>query len=158
MNTSTGASGFEWDFGDNSPVSFTENPTHQYRTVGEYEVILSAFSPVNDCVDTAALIIPVTAAGRPIFPNAFRPLTGRNSEFKPVSIFDNFVSYELRIFDRYGQIVFETLDFRQGWNGRKNNSGTMLPRDVYTYQYTYEVIDGDQRVIDGNVGTVLLMN
>jgi gliding motility-associated-like protein len=158
MNTSTGASGFEWDFGDNSPVSFEENPTYQYRTVGEYEVILSAFSPVNDCVDTASVILPVTAAGRPIFPNAFRPLTGRNSEFKPVSIFDNFESYELRIFDRYGQIVFETLDFTQGWNGRKNNSGSMMPRDVYTYQYSYEVIDGDQRVVDGDVGTVLLMN
>ncbi len=158
MNTSEGASGFEWDFGDDSPPSFEENPSHQYRLPGEYEVVLSAFSPVNNCIDTASVVIPVTAAGRPIFPNAFSPLSGRNPEFKPVSIFDNFEAYELRIFDRYGQLIFETGDFSQGWNGRKNNSGIMMPRDVYTYQYTYEVIDGDERIIDGNVGTVLLMN
>jgi len=158
FNTSTGSTGFEWDFGDGSPISFQDNPTYQYRRPGDYEVVLSAFSPINNCVDTASIVIPVTAAGRPIFPNAFRPLTGVNTEFKPVSIFDNFIAYELRIFDRYGQLIFETIDFTQGWNGRKNNSGTMMPRDVYTYQFTYEVIDGDERIVDGNVGTVLLMN
>lgn len=158
INTSIDATGFEWNFGDGSPISFEESPTYQYRTPGEFEVVLSAFSLINNCIDTASIIIPVTAAGRPIFPNAFRPLTGRNTEFRPVSIFDNFEAYQLRVYDRYGQLVFETIDFAQGWNGRKNNSGTMMPRDVYTYQYTYEVIDGDERIIDGDVGTVLLLN
>ena len=159
VNTSEDATGFQWDFGDDSAPSFEESPVHRFGRPGTFEVVLSAFSAVNNCVDTASLIIPVTAAGRPIFPNAFNPRGGGiNSQFKPVSVFDNFEAYTLRVFDRYGGLVFETTDFSEGWNGRKNNSGRILQRDVYTYQFTFEVIDGDQRVIDGSAGTVILIN
>ncbi len=156
-NTSIDATSFQWDFGDGSPPSFQDSPVHQYDRPDDFEVVLTAFSPINSCMDVASMIISVSAAGRPIFPNAFRP-NGINTEFKPVSVFDNFEAYTLRVFDRWGGIVFETTDFSEGWNGRKNNSGSILPQDVYSYQYTFEVIDGNERVIDGSAGTVLLLN
>jgi PKD repeat protein len=45
-NASTDADTYEWDFGDDSPVSTEENPTHQYDENGDYTVTLTV---TNDC-------------------------------------------------------------------------------------------------------------
>jgi PKD repeat protein len=41
-NTSTNATSYEWNFGDNSPISTNENPTHTYAIDGVYTVTLTA--------------------------------------------------------------------------------------------------------------------
>ncbi len=156
-NSSTAASSYEWRFGDGTPPAFNEDISHTFENPGVFNVQLLAFSPINSCVDTASIEIPVTAAGRPLFPNAFMPLNGRSSEFKPISVFDNFVSYRLAIFDRWGAQVFETTDFEQGWNGKKDNVGIDLPNGVYIYQYMYEVIVGSRMEEGGDSGTVMLL-
>lgn len=47
-NTSTGALGYVWDFGDNSPTSTQQTPTHSYNEPGTYNVTLIATNP-NNC-------------------------------------------------------------------------------------------------------------
>lgn len=51
-NTSSRATGFEWDFGDGTPVSTEISPNHQYSADGSYTVKLSAF---NDCGGAIAI-------------------------------------------------------------------------------------------------------
>lgn len=156
-NLSTNASSYEWRFGDQSPSSFLDNPTHQYLAPGLYTVELFAFSPINDCVDKAEIEIPVTAASRPVFPNAFNPLDAQNSEFRATSVFNNFVDYYLAVYDRWGKLVFETNDFNVGWNGKLNNSGSDLPTGVYLFQYRYEIVVGSQTEEGQEAGTVFLV-
>lgn len=69
-------------------------------------------------------------------PNAFTPNgDGKNDAFRmqyrpgcPVS------NYSLRIYDRWGRMVFNTADIGQGWDGTYNN----LPADLGTYMYTVQ--------------------
>ncbi len=57
-NTSSGNSlSFAWDFGDGSPISSTENPTHTYALPGSYVVTLTATNPIHNDTFTATVII-----------------------------------------------------------------------------------------------------
>ncbi|MBL4656799.1 MAG: T9SS type A sorting domain-containing protein, partial [Flavobacteriales bacterium] len=51
-NNSTGATSFEWDFNDGSPLSTVMSPMHVFSTVGTYNVSMVA-SNTNNCSDTA---------------------------------------------------------------------------------------------------------
>jgi gliding motility-associated-like protein len=51
------------------------------------------------------------------FPNAFTPNNdGRNEIFKILHP-QNLSAYRLQVYNRYGQKVFETKDYSNGWNG-----------------------------------------
>jgi len=157
-NTSEGAGGgFEWDFGDRSVGSTDENPSHRYSDAGNYEVELIAISNINMCSDTAYAIVPVSAIGDPIFPNAFRPIDGFNNEFRAVSVFDTFNSYECAVYDRWGQQVFLSNELDEGWNGKMNNNGAHLPMGVYIWNVKYEVFVGLEIESRSKKGTVLLI-
>ena len=85
------------------------------------------------------------------FPNAFSP-QGQNPEFRPVFSGTEGIAYELLVFDRYGNTVFQTNDPLQGWRGRRN--GRLLPQAVYTYRMLAVQLDG--RTIE-RTGSVLLL-
>ncbi len=81
-------------------------------------------------------------------PSAFSP-TGDmiNDRFK-VLIFGNIRLAELKVFNRWGQIVFDGTD-ANGWDGRHN--GEQAPPDVYAYQAVLELPDGSIRTVRGDV-------
>jgi len=72
-------------------------------------------------------------------PNAFMP-TGVNSVFRPVITNFDSQDYKMTIFDRWGQVVFQTTNYLEGWNGRLNNIRGEL--EGGTYVYMIEVHDG----------------
>jgi len=63
-------------------------------------------------------------------PNAFFP-DGLNNIFKPIGVFTDKDNYQMVIYDRWGQTVFETTDYEQGWDGTMK--GKRCPYGVYTY-------------------------
>ena len=63
-------------------------------------------------------------------PNAFTPGNGPNNEFKIIKQGIASLNY-FRIFNRWGNLVFETNDIDKGWNGEFN--GVPQPLDVYVY-------------------------
>jgi gliding motility-associated-like protein len=71
-------------------------------------------------------------------PNAFTP-GGLNPVFQPVLTNVSTDKYEFTIIDRWGQIVFQTNDKSQGWNGEiKNTGGMMATSDTFLYIVTFE--------------------
>ncbi len=60
-NTSTGAAGYAWDFGDASGTSFMTNPTYTYSQTGSFTVQLVAIS-AQTCYDTTTLVVGVNTA------------------------------------------------------------------------------------------------
>lgn len=73
-------------------------------------------------------------------PNAFAP-EGQNNEFKPVMVFAENSTFQMLIYDRWGQLLFETTDAAAGWDGRK--SGQILRQGVYTYVVRVTQLNGE---------------
>ncbi len=84
-------------------------------------------------------------------PNAFAP-NGINNEFKPLLRFGQTANYQMTIWDRWGQNLFETNDIDVGWTGRKGF--VEYPMGVYTYQI--KVVQPDGQVVE-NSGVVVLV-
>jgi gliding motility-associated-like protein len=80
-------------------------------------------------------------------PNAFSPY-GPNHELKIVIRGIATLKY-FRIFNRWGEKVFETTDINKGWDGRLND--TDQPMGVYLYMVEAQTIDGRRFNKQGNV-------
>jgi gliding motility-associated-like protein len=125
-NHSQGASNYIWDFGDGDQ-SNDKDPEHTFATPGVYEVCLVVFSN-EDCNDTICkqIIIPIADV-----PNAFSP----NGDGKNEILFVKGFGVEtliFRVYNRWGQLVFETNDLNKGWNGEYK--GVAQEQDVYVFE------------------------
>ncbi|NOZ47703.1 MAG: gliding motility-associated C-terminal domain-containing protein [Chlorobi bacterium] len=78
-------------------------------------------------------------------PNAFTPNgDGKNDEFKPIISYASDYNYQLIIYDRWGEKIFESKDITQSWNGT-SNSKPVKP-GVYIYYLNYS--DAEKRLIN----------
>jgi hypothetical protein len=82
------------------------------------------------CFDMDTINIKVFQTAPDIFvPNAFIP-GGRNNELKPVAVGMTALDY-FRVFNRWGQVVFQTSQLNKGWDGRVN--GTIQGQGTYVW-------------------------
>lgn len=89
------------------------------------------------------------------FPNAFTPNgDGANDFFRPVFPCE-IISAHLKIFSRWGELLFETDDVKTGWDGRIGNAEASS--DVYAWVVEYEAIRAGQRVRLTKFGDVSLL-
>ena len=145
FNSSENASSYQWSFGDGSQSTLT-NPSHDYN-IGENEnflIQLIAFS-ANGCSDTTIEILPIVQNTVYYVPNSFTPDGDKyNNEFKPV--FNNQVSnenYSMMIFNRWGELIFESKDKNKGWNGTFENK--ICQTDTYIWKIIFSDIKNDDR-------------
>ncbi|MFT6922801.1 MAG: gliding motility-associated-like protein [Crocinitomicaceae bacterium] len=120
INTSSGAQYYIWDFGDQTLNSSDFSPIHQFELfeAETYDVTLIA---INEFGCTDSIVKKVVVKEELIFyiPNTFTPDGNElNQTFTPVftSGFDPF-DYSLLIFNRWGELVFESHDAKLGWDG-----------------------------------------
>ena len=109
-NTSTGAVDYEWDFGDNTPISTVENPSHAFPEdgSGSYVVELTAYSDLG-CVYVTYMTINVGEELLYYVPNTFTPdCDDYNEYFKAVftSGFDPY-DFTMLLFNRWGEVIWE---------------------------------------------------
>lgn len=148
-----------WNFGDGEN-SFEENPTHYYTKEGEYNIYLQVKSEHN-CVDSFLVYRAVVAeaSGKIEFPNAFTPNSGgpssghyvegdyTNDIFHP--IFEGVIEYNLNIFNRWGELIFESNDLNVGWDGYYR--GKICKEDVYVWKVKGKYSNGKSFVKKGDV-------
>lgn len=83
-----------------------------------------------------------------IFPNSFTPNDGKagHNEFgNPLFINEGPITdYNLSVYSRWGERVFEGTDIKQTWNGKMGNSGPLVPDGVYVY--ICKIKDGRDRI------------
>jgi len=106
------------------------------------------------CTDVQIVILYDFNIG---IPNAFTPNNdGLNDEFKIITnaILDKF---QMQIFNRWGQLIFETSDQNKGWDGTYNNNKVQTGSYVWKISYNY-IIDGSQNHNSIKTGTVTLIN
>ncbi|MGX5820431.1 DUF7948 domain-containing protein [Chitinophaga lutea] len=145
-NESTGAIHYWWDFGDGN-TSTEVNPTYQYFKTGVYEVCLIATTEFG-CSDTTCQT--VSAIVNPLYdvPTAFSPNgDGVNDKWEIKGF--GIVRYDMKVFNRWGQMVFRSNDQKLGWDGRFN--GVMQSMDAYAFVLNIEFSDGNKVQKTGNV-------
>jgi len=104
------------------------------------------------CVDTAYQKVVVNDH---LFfaPNAFTPDgDGINDEFLPIVTGAH--EYELLVYDRWGEVIFDTGDPKKGWNGKVKGSDTDAPIDTYVYKAVVVDIGDNEREYLGHVTIV----
>ena len=148
-NTTKGAITYSWDFGDESAPVSTENPTHEFpddQTSG-YMVTLYAYSQLG-CVDSFATVIQVNEEVIYYIPNTFTPDGDEfNQTFQPIFTagFDPY-DWNMKIYNRWGQIIFESNDPTLVWDGTYN--GTLVQDGTYLWTVEYKTIASDERRTD----------
>jgi len=139
-NTSTNSIEYEWSFGDGI-LSNESNPTHTYTSPGLYMISLTVFN--GNCVDSTAITLSLEEDLIFYIPNAFTPDNNQaNNVFQPVftSGFDP-NDYHLLIYNRWGEIIFETNDVYQGWNGVYQDK--IVEDGVYIWQVIFGSSNND---------------
>lgn len=83
-------------------------------------------------------------------PNAFTPnQDGINDIWDIRDIFID--EFHLSIYDKWGQVVFETRDKSQKWNGNFQRTDVAAPSDVYIYQLTYKGLRSPEFKLKGTI-------
>ena len=126
-NTSITGLPFLWEFGDSSS-STIESPLHTYENPGIYDVLLIV-EDLNDCMDSTIQQVIVYYEFVLYLPSAFTPNNdGDNDAFCPKGLrMEKYKSYELSIYNQWGDRIFETNDINECWDGAN------CPSDVYNW-------------------------
>jgi gliding motility-associated-like protein len=144
-NTSSGNSTQIWNFGDNSGGSTQNNPSHTYpEQAGQYYVTLIVAN-ANGCLDSTSQLVIVENDVIYYVPNTFTPDGDKfNPTFKPIFTagFDVY-QYHMIIFNRWGEIIFESYNAEVGWDG--TYGGELCSDGVYIWQISYKEIGRDKR-------------
>jgi gliding motility-associated-like protein len=132
-----------WDFGDGSG-STDQNPLHTYNPLGNYTIVLYVSNGI--CHDYESKSIIVEEEILFYIPNAFTPDGDPfNNSFRPVFVsgFDPY-DYHLTIFNRWGEIVFESYNAANGWDGTFGDSA-IVHDGVYVWQIEFGDINSDEK-------------
>jgi gliding motility-associated-like protein len=128
-----------------------KSPTFNYNQQTQYTITLTP--PDSSCptVDTLLVTIRRQAPGcssKIDVPNAWSPNgDGHNDKLYPLTICIKELKY-FRVFNRWGQLVFETRTIGQGWDGIFNGSPQVM--DVYTWILEADGVDGVHYKLAGN--------
>ena len=137
-----------WDFGDGG-MSNEQNPSYLYSNPGLYYVWLTV-TDENNCDNSTMQTINVLEEYFSYSPNAFSPNgDGVNDLFSPVLTDIDYETYDINIFNRWGDIVFQTNNYNESWDG--TFQGNNLPQAVYTYKITYKTRRGLEKQERGDI-------
>ncbi len=158
INHSVDGVSYLWDFDDDA-LSTAFEPDHFFTEIGSYNVML-VVSNGYGCSDTAINVVEVT--GGSLFPTAFTPnANGSNGgSYDPNAlhndIFFPFVKgvdeFHLSIFNRWGELIFETNDVSIGWDGFYR--GEIVQQGMYVWKVDITFTDGRNYKNSGDI-TVL---
>lgn len=144
MNLSTGASSYVWVFGDGN-TSTEESPSHVYSSNNNGQtIVLTAFSPLG-CADSTSMYIPYTEGLIYYIPNTFTPDGDQfNHVFMPVFTtgIDPY-NYNMQIFNRWGELIFESNNPYVGWGGSYGLLGNHVESGTYTYKIRFKLTNND---------------
>ena len=113
-----------WDFGD-SNFSYDLSPTHLYDSPGIYNVLM-IIEDLNNCTDSITKQIIMYYDFVLHVPTSFTPNNdGVNDIFLPSGFrMNKYQSYALKIYNSWGEKIFESDSMEEGWDGKNAIKGT----------------------------------
>ena len=122
---------WSWDFGDGTTSNSPTPEEHKYLDSGSYAIKLVVENSLG-CTDSIVRTVKITTPLLVYIPDAFTPNEdGINDVFLPKG--EGIGEYSLKIYDRWGNLIFITDDINKGWDGIANNGTEYAQIDVYVY-------------------------
>jgi gliding motility-associated-like protein len=107
----------------------------------------------NGCPMSSFVTVNVSEECDPTFyiPNSFTPnADGRNDVFE---VYGNLITnFQIKIFNRWGELFFESDDINRGWDGKYQNED--VQEDVYVYLITYAGTSSNNISLRGKVSVI----
>lgn len=127
-----------------------------YIAVDDQRIIVTA-NDINNCPVQQTAFVTIKACNAPeqciAIPNAFTPNhDGINDKIKPIVNGCKVHSIHFKIYDRFGNVVFESTDLNNGWNGYYRGEQSNV--GVYTYVLNYVLDDGIVRSQKGVISLI----
>jgi gliding motility-associated-like protein len=134
---------WSWTFGDpNDSTVFVQNPVHLYKDTGCYNVYLLIVD-TNGCRDSITQPVCIQPYFTFYAPNTFTPNgDGKNDIWMPYGIGIDPKNYDLIMFDRWGNLMFETHVWGEGWDGRANHGTDIAQIDTYVWKVNLKDVFG----------------
>ena len=141
-----------WDIsGDTAWQTNSRNPVLKFPAPGVYQVRLRSTN-IHGCSDEVSREVKVNPPLRYFVPNAFTPdgkMPEENNEFK-VTLKEEVAEFNLQVFNRWGQKIFESAKVSEGWNG-KNPDGSLCQAGGYAWSMRLRTAAGREVVQQGVV-------
>lgn len=140
-----------------SQTAFVDKELHE-DIYGEYVYQIVAVS-FNSNVTSTSNQIELSGESVVWIPNAFSPNDDdHNPVFRPTPQFvylvknGSYRDYEMKIYNRWGELIFKTEDIKEGWDG------TYMGKDCQMESYMYQIrVTGLDRTVYDKKGLVRLM-
>tara|TARA_B110000459_G_scaffold92600_1_gene103558 strand:- start:280 stop:4194 length:3915 start_codon:yes stop_codon:yes gene_type:complete len=134
--------GWEWQF-DTLGISNYESPSFTFpEDSGNYYITLIV-EDENTCRDTLTRIVSIRSEIALFFPTSFTPNgDGLNDTFSPKGFGIAEENFSFLIFNRWGELVFETNNVLEGWDG--SFKGDLLPSGVYIWRADFRDLNGKE--------------
>jgi len=151
-------SNYFWDFGNGNTSILKTPPNQSYMSVGspkDYIVELIIVDTTNgqNCKDTTYKTVIAIPGCLIAVPSAFTPNgDGLNDFLYPLNAYKA-KNLDFKVYNRYGQLIFETTDWTKKWDGTFNG----VKQDPGTYVWTLQYIDGNNGKPIAQKGTVVLI-
>ncbi len=129
-NRSENAWEWEWVLGEHANL-FEHSPTYHFPDTGLQSITLVVKDQYG-CTDSIAKMLDVVPHFSYYLPNAFTPnQDGKNDVFRAKGIWRGVKSFQMTIWNRWGEKVFEAFDPQASWDGRDTKTDKPLPTGVY---------------------------
>jgi gliding motility-associated-like protein len=121
---------WDWIFGDGAS-SIEQNPVHSYADMAGYTIELMV-ETMFGCMDTISYTVNVEPNFTFYIPNSFTPnADGVNDYF--FGIGEYISSYQMEIYDRWGELIFQSNDMEHKWDGTYR--GKQVQKGQYVYRF-----------------------
>jgi len=149
---------FDWTFYDSTNTiigsDYEQNPIYNFSGIVEQQYYIQLYvENQNGCSDTVSGTQIVEGEYALFLPNSFTPNgDGMNDNFYPVGDKISVENYSFKIFNRWGEMVFNTTDFGASWDGEYK--GSQVASDAYIWKI--DLVDASSGETKNFNGYVLL--
>ena len=149
-DSSTPVVSWYWDFGDTTGTSTLQNPSYAYNGSFTYNVML-VVTDSNGCKDTTRKEVIIFLP--PQVPSGFSPNGSGSNDF--LFVYGGpFIDLNFKVYNSWGQIIFETTTQSEGWDGTFRTTG--VPQPIGVYVWTLKCITPDGQLYE-KAGDVTLL-
>ncbi len=163
-NLSEDATYLFWFYGDGDSTVYIHNPQHFYSETGEFQVQL-VVENIHGCADTVYRTVNIIGEVTIYAPEAFTPNgDGINDCFRLCGTMIDPYSFNMTVYDRWGERVFETDEYRtdvscnactsDSWDGTRGSrvaGDKYLPMGLYYWYAEFRDIIGIKHEVSGMV-------
>jgi gliding motility-associated-like protein len=149
QNLTTGGVTYFWTFGDGNSSTMV-HPNNTYQVPGTYTVTLIATNQLG-CKDTVSKPIVILPEYYIYVPNAFTPDGNRSNNYFSASTV-NIAQLNVKIFNRWGEMIFESDQLDFAWNGTYKDF--KVQDGIFVYKIEYKTTGGIEETIVGHVALI----